>query len=143
MISPDGIIYENVKLFDFCVKNDLDYQKIRKSYNKGKIKPIKSTSIKQSKLSTINCQGWEVINKKSKTILDKSYPKYKLISPIGTEIIINSDEFISDICNEYNLDQRTIRYYKNLGKINIKNKNQATDKTINCQDWQFIDFHLH
>ena len=143
LISPDGIIYENIKLLDFCNKNNLDYQKIRKSYNKGKIKPIRSTSIKQSKQSTINCQGWEVINKKSSNILDKSYPKWKLISPTGLEIVIFSNEFIIDKCNEYNLDQRTIRYYKNLGKIDIKNKNQANEKTINCQGWQFIDLPLY
>jgi hypothetical protein len=137
LISNDGIIYDNIKLSEMCIKFNLDYQKIRKYANKGKVKEIKSTSIKQSKQSTINCVGWELINKK---IIKKEVklPKYKLISPDGLEHFIYSDTFISDKCSELNLDQRTLRYYKNKGIINIKNITLCNEKTINCIGWQFI-----
>jgi hypothetical protein len=137
LISNDGIIYDNIKLSEMCTKFNLDYQKIRKYANKGKVKEIKSTSIKQSKQSTINCVGWELINKK---IIKKEVklPKYKLISPDGLEHFIYSDTFISDKCSELNLDQRTLRYYKNKGVINIKNITLCNEKTINCIGWQFI-----
>ena len=137
LISNDGIIYDNIKLNEMCIKFNLDYQKIRKYANKGKVKEIKSTSIKQSKQSTINCVGWELINKK---IIKKEVklPKYKLISPDGLEHFIYSNTFISDKCSELNLDQRTLRYYKNKGIINIKNITLCNEKTINCIGWQFI-----
>jgi hypothetical protein len=128
-------------LNSFCKKYKLDYQKIRKSSNKGKIKSIKSNSIKQSKLETINCVGWEVINKKiAKEIIDKL--KYKFIKPDGEEILIYSSDVIKDKCIEFKLDQRTLRYYKNKGVINIKNTTQSSEETINCQGWQFIDLEL-
>jgi len=137
LISNDGTIYDNIKLNVMCIKFNLDYQKIRKSANKGVIKEIKRTSIKQSKQSTINCVGWELINKK---VIKKEIklPKYKLMSPNGFEHFIYSDTFIKDKCLELNLDQRTLRYYKNKGVINIKNINLCNERTINCIGWQFI-----
>lgn len=141
LISPNGDIYNDIKLNSFCEKYKLDYQKIRKSSNKGKIKPIKSNSIKQSKLETINCVGWQVINKKIvKEITDKL--KYKFIKPDGEEILIYSSDVIKEKCIEFKLDQRTLRYYKNKGVINIKNSTQSSEETINCQGWQFIDLEL-
>jgi len=94
ILSPGNYTYQNLH-FD---------QKIRKYANKGKVKEIKSTSIKQSKQSTINCVGWELINKK---IIKEEVklPKYKLISPDGLEHFIYSDTFISDKCSELNLYQ--------------------------------------
>lgn len=140
LVSPDGILYTDVKLNIFCIDHNLDYQKIRKSSNKGKIKPIRVTSIKQSKPETINCVGWEVINKKvKKEIKINRHLKYKLISPNKVEYLIYSDEFIKDKCNELELDARTLRYYKNTGVISIKNTTQGNIKSINCQGWQFID----
>jgi len=140
MISPDGLLYTNVKLNSFCTEHKLDYQKIRKSSNKGKIKAIRITSIKQSKPETINCVGWEVINKKIINKVDiERYPKYKIISPDKIEYLIYSDEFIKYKCDELQLDVRTLRYYKNTGVIFIKNTTQGSIKSINCQGWQFID----
>jgi hypothetical protein len=137
LISPDGLKYENIKLNVFCNDNNLDYQKMRKSSNKGIIS-IRSTSIKQSKSKTINCIGWEVINKKLFKQIKKDV-KYKLIDPIGNETLIYSGDMIKNVCEKFNLDQRTLRYYKNKGIIKIKNKNQCSNRSINCQGWQFID----
>jgi hypothetical protein len=138
LISPDGQIYDNIKLMNFCIENKLDYRKMRKSSNKGKIKPIRITSIKQSKSETINCVGWTVINKKIIKHQCKNI-KFKIVKPDGIEIKILSGDMIKDVCNKYNLDQRTLRYYKNKGIINIKNKTQCNIKTLNCNGWQFID----
>lgn len=136
IISPTMQVYEDIKLSIFCKQNDLDYQKMRKSSNTGKIKPIRVTSIKQSKKETINCIGWEVINKKITNAKSKK-PVFKLISPDNTEYIIYKGDVIRDKCIELDLDQRTLRYYKNKGVINIKNINQSK-RAINCNGWQFI-----
>jgi hypothetical protein len=141
LISPDGNIFENVKLNNFCKENNLDYRKIRKSANKGIIN-IRITSIKQSKLETLNCIGWSVINKKIFKEKNKSI-KYKLTSPDNEEIFIFSGDIIKNVCDKFNLDVRTLRYYKNKGIIEIKNKEQCSEKSINCQGWQFIDHHHH
>lgn len=142
IVSPNGIIYQNVKLLNFCKLHNLDYQKIRKSSNNGVIKKIRITSIRQSKEETLNCVGWEVINKKiSKNIQRKI--KYKLIDPNGSEIIIYSGDIIKDRCTEFELDQRTLKYYKNKGKIIIKNTSQCSKESINCIGWEFIDFLNH
>lgn len=137
VISPDGEIYDNIKLINFCKDNNLDYQKMRKSSNKGKIK-IRVTSIKQSKKETLNCIGWEVINKKSGKKDIKI--NYKFIDPTGQIFILYKGEMIKDFCKSFNLDIRTIRYYKNKGKINIKNKSQSKVESINCENWEFIDY---
>lgn len=138
LISPDNNIFRKVKLLNFCEENKLDYQKMRKYSNKGKIPPIRITSIKQSKTETINCVGWTVINNKIKSNKEK-YIKYKLIDPSGNETIILRGEIIKDLCEKLNLDHRTLRYYKNKGRIKIKNKNQCGIKSANCDGWEFID----
>jgi hypothetical protein len=142
LISPSGEIFDNIKLLNFCNENNLDYQKIRKSSNRGIIKEIRITSKKQSKLSTLNCVGWEVINKKLSNYSIREI-KYKLISPFGKEILIYKGDILKDICLELILDTRTLRYYKNKGVIHIKNKNQSNNESINCEGWEFIDPQHH
>jgi hypothetical protein len=67
ILSPVNYTYQNLHF---------DYEPFYT--NKGKVKEIKSTFIKQSKQSAINCVGWELINKK---IIKEEVklPKYKLI----------------------------------------------------------------
>jgi hypothetical protein len=137
IISPDGKIYDNIKLLNFCRDNNLDYQKMRKSSNEGKIK-IRITSIKQSKKETLNCIGWEVINKKTGEKNIKI--NYKFIDSNNREFLLYKGDMIKDFCKKFNLDVRTIRYYKNKGKIKIKNKSQSKIESINCEDWEFIDY---
>lgn len=143
LIDPNGKVYEDVKLVNFCKNNKLDYQKIRKSSNKGKINKIRVTSIKQSKIETINCIGWEVINKKIVKEIKEKEVKYKLIDPNGREFFIKSGDTIKDKCIEMSLDPRTLRYYKNKGMISIKNILQCRKESINCIGWQFIDLSDH
>ena len=142
LLSPGGKVYEDIKLKNFCDEHNLDYQKMRKYSNRGKIKPIRITSIKQSKIETINCVGWEVINKKIIKEIKEKPIRYKLIDPSGNEFLIYSGDMIKDKCIEMGLDQRTLRYYKNKGHIDIKNTTQCSKESINCIGWQFIDIDL-
>jgi len=65
---------------------------------------------------------------------------YKFIDSNNREFLLYKGDMIKDFCKKFNLDVRTIRYYKNKGKIKIKNKSQSKIESINCEDWEFIDY---
>jgi hypothetical protein len=135
LISPDGVIYKNVKLLEFCLKYNLNYDKIRKSSNNGKIKVSKN----RAKEETLNCEGWFVINNKKENKKEKNI-KYTLKSPDNITHIIYSNESGFDFCKKLDLDFRLLRLYKNKGIINIRNLDQCKKKqSKNCQGWEFID----
>lgn len=138
LVSPLGEIHENVKLISFCKEFNLDYQKIRKSSNQGKIY-IKEKYIKHSKQITKNCIGWEVINKKIENKKELKL-KYKLINPDGKVINIYTNQDAYKIVNDLELDFRTLNLYRNKGVIQIRNINQCKKQgSKNCQGWQFLD----
>ena len=138
LISPDGIIYKSVNLLEFCEKHNLNYHKIRKSSNNGKIKVSKN----RAKIETLNCENWIVINNRIENIKERKV-KYTLKSPSGETYIIYSNESGFDFCKNLDLDFRLLRLYKNKGKINIRNIDQCKKiESKNCQGWEFID-HLN
>jgi hypothetical protein len=138
LVSPEGTIHENVKLNKFCVDFGLDYQKMRKSSNKGKIQ-ISERNISRTKETTKNCSGWEVINKKN-IKSKKEKIKYILINPSGEKFIIHTNQNASKIISGLGLDFRILNLYRNKGIISIRNINQCKKKeSKNCQGWEFID----
>lgn len=138
VISPDGEIFENVKLNLFCEKNNLDYQKMRKSSNKGVIN-IGNRYLHKTKQDTLNCIGYEVINKKMVKDIKRTI-KYRLLSPDGIEYIIYTDEDAIIKTTELNLDFRTLKRYRNSGKINLRGISKCKKiQSLNCQGWEFID----
>jgi len=137
IISPDGNIFNNISLNQFCVENQLDYQKMRKFTNRGKIF-IRQKSL--AKTETINCEGWEVLNNKVNKKQPKRDVKYLLISPSGEEIRIFTYESAKKICLKLNLNLRILKLYRNKGKIKFRNKEQCKNRnSLNCQGWEFID----
>lgn len=136
LISPDNKKINNVNLLDFCKINNLDYQKMRKSSNKGCIKVRKTINCNKE---TLNCENWQVINKKIYKH-DNRKLKYILISPDNQEYKVYNDQSIKNVANELNLNLRLLRLYRNKGKIEIKSINQCKEqKSLNCQGWQFND----
>jgi hypothetical protein len=136
LISPEGIFYKNIKLLDFCKKHNLNYDKIRKSSNNGKIRVSKNIKTKKE---TLNCEGWVVINNKIENKKEKKI-KYTLISSDNITYTIYSNESGIDFCKKLNLDFRLLRLYKNKGIINIRNIDQCKKiESKNCQGWEFID----
>jgi hypothetical protein len=141
LISPYDELYSNVKLGEFCKLHKLDYQKIRKSSNIGKILPIAEKYKKLSKLETLNCVGWEVINTKIIKLEKQRSIKYKIISPDNECYIIYNNQVAENIISKLGLDFRTLSIYRNKGKINIRNINQCKkQESKNCQGWEFLDF---
>ena len=132
LISPDNKRYENVCLSDFCRKNELNFHKLRKFVNRGKIKLNNSGF--SPKQETINCNGWEVI-RDDIPIIEKY--KYVLVDPNGKEYKFNK---IHLFCNEYNLDIRTISRNRNNGKIKIIKKRTNKVEVLNCENWEFINY---
>lgn len=124
MIDPNGNIYENVSLLSFCKEYKLNYHKIRKYVNTGKIKIIG----KNPKKETLNCNGWE-IKRKDKEI------KYNYIITSPKNIVYYVFK-LTFFCEEHTLDYRTMRLNRNNGKINIKNKTTANKNTLNCDGWE-------
>lgn len=136
LISPDGNVYKNVKLLEFCTKHNLNYDKIRKSSNNGIIKVSNRNRVKKE---TMNCENWIVINNKIENKKERKI-KYTLISPNSSTYTIYSNESGADFCKKLNLDFRLLRLYKNKGPIDIRNKNQCKKtQSINCQGWELID----
>lgn len=136
LISPEGTIYKNIKLLNFCKKNNLNYDKIRKSSNNGKIRVSKNIKTKKE---TLNCEGWVVINSKIENKKEKKI-KYTLISPDNVKYTIYSNESGIDFCKKLDLDFRLLRLYKNKGIIKIRNIDQCKKiESKNCQGWEFID----
>lgn len=135
VISPNNKIFENVNLLEFCKENRLDYQKIRKSSNKGRIKVRKTINCN---IETLNCENWEVVNKK--IVRQDSKLRYILISPNNIEYRIYSNQSISKFVNDLELDLKLLRVYRNKGRIEVKSINQCKKQySINCQGWEFID----
>jgi hypothetical protein len=137
IISPSGNIFNNIKLNEFCKQNKLDYQKMRKFTNRGKIFIRQKTLAKPE---TLNCEGWEILNNRSNKKQPKKVIKYLLISPIGEEIKIFTYESVKDICLKLNLNYRILKLYRNKGKIKFRNKEQCKNQdSLNCEGWEFID----
>lgn len=137
LISPENKKFNNVNLLEFCSINNLDYQKMRKSSNKGCVKVRKTINCNKE---TLNCENWQVINKKVYKP-DNRKLRYMLISPDSNEYKVYNNQCITNLTKELNLDLRLLRLYRNKGKIEIRNINQCkSQKSINCQGWQFIDF---
>ena len=131
LINPNGQKYTNISLSPFCIEHKLNYDKIRKFVNRGKIK-LKNGGFKP-KQETINCIGWEVI----RPDIEKPKPKinYILTSPNGEVFEI---DILNKFCEKYNLNYRTIKEYRNMGKIKIKLKT-ATEYTKNCNGWVVVN----
>lgn len=131
LISPDNVRYSNINLKDFCIDNSLNYDKIRKSCNKGKIK-IKFKT--RSTLKTLNCEGWELFDD-TKEISFKT-KKYVLLSPNNKTYY---KEEISNFCEYKKMSVRTLIRNMNKGKIKILHKNTANQETLNCEGWSIYN----
>jgi len=127
LIDPNGKTYENVSLSSFCKEHKLNYHKMRKFVNTGKIKIIG----KNPKKETLNCNDWE-IKRKDKEIKFN----YIIITPDNKKYYVYKLTFF---CEEHNLDYRTLRLNRNNGKIKIKNKTLSNIKTLNCDGWEIIN----
>lgn len=137
VISPQGEKFENISLKKFCNENKLDYQKMRKFANRGKIN-VRMKSL--AKKETINCEGWELINKKINKKSPKKEIKYLLITPDGSKIEIFTYDYAKDICSELKLNYRILKLYRNKGKIKFRNKKKVKNQeSLNCENWEFID----
>jgi hypothetical protein len=136
LISPSGNLYQNVNLLEFCKMNNLNYHKMRKWSNTGKIKVALTKNVK---IQTVNCEGWEVINKKKNKNKIKVL-KYILISPLGEEFKIFNGSSLKHFAETLGLDMRILNIYRNKGVIKIRNINQCKKyESVNCEGWQFID----
>jgi len=134
LISPNGEIYTDICLLNFCEEHNMNYQKIRKSKNKGIIKVRKTVNINES---TLNCEGWEFIDTKRDMVDVSDNNIYTIISPCGDVYEKNKNNII-EFCEKMSLSRRTFMTYRNSGKINIKNKKNSNIETINCEGWEFI-----
>jgi hypothetical protein len=136
IISPDGKVYENSSLIDICRDHNLEYRKMRKFANRGKMKIHKNNP----KIETLNCEGWEVLNMNEKKKKPKMTLKYLLIDPEGKEFPIYTHESATEKAKNLNLNFRILKLYRNRGKIQIRNIKKCINETsMNCQNWQFID----
>jgi hypothetical protein len=140
LTSPDGIVYDKIRLQTFCREHKLDYQKMRKFSNRGVIKVKYKT---RSSQETLNCEGWELINLKENKKKHIRKVRYRLVDPFGKEHLIYTDENAEQILYNMKLDARLLRLYRNMGKIKIKNVDQCKREfSTNIEGWEFIDI-LH
>ena len=140
LTSPDGTVYDKIRLQTFCREHKLDYQKMRKFANRGVIKVKYKTRASQE---TLNCEGWELINSKENKKKHIRKVRYKLIDPSGKEHLIYTDEDAMKSLKSLELDWRLLILYRNMGKIKIRNKKSCKKQnSLNIEGWELIDI-LH